>query len=136
MYVLFIILNEIEYLTESIKKMKEAGVRGATVIEGTSASEIVDNDLYTASFLASLVNAYERRNKASRVIFSLIEREEQVQRAMEEVQKILEGEAKKSPLGMMFVLPVAHMQGGELGRHIESRDKKRKLEEKNASKSE
>lgn len=95
MYVLFIILNEIEYLTEIIKKMKEAGVRGATVIEGTSASEIVDNDLYTASFLASLVNAYERRNKASRVIFSLIEREEQVQRAMEEVQKILEGEAKK-----------------------------------------
>ena len=48
MYVLFIILNEIEYLAEIIKKMKEAGVRGATVIEGTSASEIVDNDLYTA----------------------------------------------------------------------------------------
>lgn len=124
MYVLFIVLHEIEYLSEVIKKIKEVGVRGATVIEGTSAADIVDNDLYTASFLASLVNAYEKRNKASRVIFSLIEREEQVQRAMEAVKKTLEGEDKKSALGMMFVLPVAHMQGGELGRHIENRDKK------------
>lgn len=124
MYVLFIVLHEIEYLSEVIKKIREVGVRGATVIEGTSAADIVDNDLYTASFLASLVNAYEKRNKASRVIFSLIEREEQVEKAMEVVKKTLKGKDKESALGMMFVLPVTHMQGGELGRHIESRDKK------------
>lgn len=129
MYVLFIVLHEIEYLSDIIKQMKEIGIRGATVIEGTSAADIVDNDLYTASFLASLVNAYEKRNKASRVIFSLIEREEQVERAMEVVKKTLESQDRKSALGMMFALPVTHMQGGELGRHIESRDKKKdKLE--------
>lgn len=33
MYVLFIILNEIEYLTEIIKKMKEAGVRGQQLLK-------------------------------------------------------------------------------------------------------
>ncbi len=27
---------------------------------------------------------------------------------------------------MMFVLPVTHMRGGELDRHIESRDRKRR----------
>lgn len=133
MYVLFIVLHEIEYLSEIIKEMKEVGVRGATVIEGTSATEIVDNDLDTVSFLASIVNVYEKRNKASRVIFSLIEREEQVEKAMEAVKKTLDGKSKKTALGMMFVLPVAHMQGGELGRHIESRDEKKKLNQENKS---
>lgn len=124
MYVLFIVIYEIEYLSEVIKKIREVGIRGATVLEGTSASDIVDNDLYTNSFLASLVNAYEKRNKASRIIFSLIEREEQVERAMEVVKKTLSDKGKESELGMMFVLPVTHMQGGELGRHIENRGEK------------
>ena len=131
MYVLFIVLHEVEYLSEVIRKMREVGVRGATVIEGTSDSDIVENDLYTNSFLASLVNAYEKRNKASRVIFSLIEREDQVRKVMEAVKKILDEKSKKTTLGMMFVLPVTHMQGGELGRHIQNRDKKKKSKQEN-----
>ena len=131
MYVLFIVLNEVEYLSDIIKKMKEVGLRGATVLESRGSSEIIENDLYTASLLASLVNAYEGRNKASRVVFSLIEREEQVKKAMDEVQKILGGDLKKPNLGMMFVLPVTHMRGGELERHIESRERKKRLKEEN-----
>ncbi len=133
MYVLFIVLNEIEYLSDIIKRMREVGLRGATIIESMGSATIVDNDLYSVSFLASIVNAIEGRNKASRVIFSLIEREEQVTKAMDEVQKILGGDLKKPNKGMMFVLPVTHMRGGELERHIESREMKKKLaEEKNS----
>lgn len=124
MYVLFIVLNEVEYLSDILKRMREVGLRGATVIESMGSAAVVENDIYTVSFLASIVNALEGKSKASRVIFSLIEREEQVQRAMDEVQKILGGDLKKPNKGMMFVLPVTHFRGGELERHIESRDRK------------
>lgn len=126
MYALFIVLNEIEYLSEIITKMREVGLRGATVLESMGSRNVVENDLYTASFLASIVNTVERQSKASRVIFSIVEREEQVQSAMKEIQKLLGGDLKKPRLGMMFVLPVTHMRGGELERHIESRERKRR----------
>ncbi len=126
MYALFIVLNEIEYLSDIITKMREVGLRGATVLESMGSRNVVENDLYTASFLASIVNTVERQSKASRVIFSIVEREEQVQCAMKEIQKLLGGDLKKPRLGMMFVLPVTHMRGGELERHIESRERKRR----------
>ncbi|WZL82494.1 hypothetical protein QBE53_05150 [Vallitaleaceae bacterium 9-2] len=126
MYVLFIVLNEIEYLSDIITKMREVGLRGATVLESMGSRNVVENELQTDSFLASIVNTVERQSKASRVIFSLIEREEQVQNAMKEIQTLLGGDLKKPRLGMMFVLPVTHMRGGELERHIESRDRKRR----------
>ena len=126
MYVLFIVLNEIEYLSDMITKMREAGLRGATVLESMGSRNVAENEMQTDSFLASIVNTVERQSKASRVIFSLIEREEQVQKAMKEIQKLLGGDLKKPRLGMMFVLPVTHMRGGELERHIESRDRKRR----------
>lgn len=127
MYVLFIVLNEIEYLQDIITRMREVGLRGATIIESMGSAKIMENDLYTVSFLARLVDTIEAKSKASRVIFSLIEREEQVQKAMNEVQKILGGDLKKPNLGMMFVLPVTHFRGGELERHIESRERKKRL---------
>jgi PII-like signaling protein len=126
MYVLFVVLNEIEYLSDIITKMREVGLRGATVLESIGSRNVVENELYTDSFLATIVNTVERQSKASRVIFSLIEREEQVQKAMKEIQALLGGDLKKPRLGMMFVLPVTHMRGGELERHIESRDRKRR----------
>mgnify|MGYP001493710427 FL=1 len=129
MYVLFVVLNEIEYLSDIITKMREVGLRGATVLESIGSRNVVENELYTDSFLATIVNTVERQSKASRVIFSLIEREEQVQKAMKEIQALLGGDLKKPRLGMMFVLPVTHMRGGELERHIESRDRKRREQE-------
>ncbi len=129
MFLLVIILNEIEYLQDIIKKMREVGLRGATILESSGSANVVDNDLYSVSFLASLVNALEGKSKASRVVISLIEREEQVKKAMDEIQKILGGDLKKPNLGMMFVLPVTHFRGGELERHIESRERKRRMGE-------
>lgn len=47
---------------------------------------------------------------------------------MEYVERILGGDMQKPNKGIMFVLPVTHMRGGELQRHIESREKKKILD--------
>lgn len=126
MHVLFIVLNEVEYLPEILRKMRALGIRGATVIE-SMGSTVVEEDQYSVSFIGGIVRALEGSSKASRVIFSLIEREDQVQRAMDGVETILGGDLTKPNKGIMFVLPVEHMRGGELERHIESRETKKVL---------
>ncbi|MDK2798816.1 MAG: hypothetical protein PWP27_316 [Clostridiales bacterium] len=127
MYVLFIVLNEVEHVADILMKMKDLGLRGATVIDSMGSRKVLDKDMYNVSFIGGLVRALEGDQRASKTIFSVIERKEQVKRAMDEIEKILGGDMKKPNKGIMFVLPVVHLRGGELERHIESRERKKIL---------
>ena len=124
MYVLFIVLNQVEYLTEILTAMKDMRIRGATIIESMGSKKMLNKDMQNVSFLNNIVRALEGSNRTNKTIFSVIERKEQVERAMNKIEKILGGDMKKPNKGIMFVLPVTHIRGGELERHIESREKK------------
>ena len=127
MYVLFIVLNETEYMVEILRKLRSIGIRGATVIDSMGSGKLTDYNKQNVSFLSGLVRVLENDHHANKTIFSVIERKEQVERAMNEVEKILGGDMKKPNKGIMFVLPIAHLRGGELERHIESRENKNML---------
>ncbi|MCG8500175.1 MAG: hypothetical protein MJB12_07165 [Firmicutes bacterium] len=129
MYVLFIVLNQVEHLTDVLTKMKDMGLRGATVIESMGSKRMLDKDVHNISFLNSIVRSLEGNHRTNKTIFSVIERKEQVERAMDEIEKILGGDMKGPNKGIMFVLPVTHLRGGELERHIESRETKKILKE-------
>lgn len=124
MYALFIVLNEPEYLSEVLYKMKQLGLRGATVIESMGASGLT-KDIYNIPLIGSFMKSVDGDVHYNKTIFSVIEREEQVTRAMEHIERLLGGDMKKPNKGIMFVLPVTHMRGGELGRHIISRENKK-----------
>ncbi|MGE4282151.1 MAG: hypothetical protein AB7G87_00360 [Clostridia bacterium] len=127
MYVLFIVLNEVEHLTEILMKMKDLGLRGATIIDTMGSKKALSKDMQNVSFLNSIVKALEGDNRANKTIFSVIEKKEQVERAMDAIETILGGDMKKPNKGIMFVLPVTHLKGGDLERHIESRERKKIL---------
>lgn len=124
MYVLFIVLNEREYLSEVLYKMNQLGIRGATVIDSMGA-KAVNQKRTSIPLLSSMMQSLEGDTQFNNTIFSVIEREEQVERTMEQIEKILGGDMKRPNKGIMFVLPVTHMRGGELHRHIESRENKK-----------
>ncbi len=124
MYVLFIVLNKVEHLTEILTKMKDLGLRGATVIDSMGSKNIVAKEMHNVSFLYSMVKTLEGDQRTNKTIFSVIERKEQVDRAMDAIEKILGGDMNKPSQGIMFVMPVSHIRGGELERHIESRENK------------
>ncbi|WP_105614259.1 P-II family nitrogen regulator [Vallitalea okinawensis] len=124
MYVLFIVLNEREYLSEVLFKMNQLGIRGATVIDSMGA-KAVNQKRTSIPILSSMMQSLEGDTQFNNTIFSVIEREEQVERVMEHIEKILGGDMKRPNKGIMFVLPVTHMRGGELHRHIESRENKK-----------
>ena len=128
MYVLFVVLNEPEYLSEVLFTMKKLGIRGATVIDSMGAS-VVNKDIYSIPVFGGLMKSIDGATHFNKTIFSVIEREEQVESAMRYIEKIIGGDMKKPNKGIMFVLPVTHMRGGELNRHIISRDNKQFIQQ-------
>lgn len=104
--------------------MNQLGLRGATVIDSMGAKAMSSN-ITKVPLLSSLVQSLEGDIQYNNTIFSVIEREEQVTRIMNAIEKVLGGDMKKPNKGIMFVLPVTHMRGGELQRHIESRENKK-----------
>ncbi|WP_058486234.1 hypothetical protein [Defluviitalea phaphyphila] len=127
MYVLFIVLNETEHLAEILGKIRHLGIRGATVIDSMGARTLQDKGIYNVPLIGGLMKSLDGDIQSNKTIFSVIEREEQVQYVMDQVERILGGDMQKPNKGIMFVLPVTHMRGGELHRHIESRENKKLL---------
>jgi len=124
MFALFIVLNEPEYLPQVLYKIKQLDIRGATVIDSMGASAI-SKDVYNIPLIGGLMKSIDGDIHYNKTIFSVIEREEQVQKVMTHIEKILGGDMKRPNKGIMFVVPVTHMRGGELNRHIISRENKK-----------
>ncbi|WP_113672004.1 hypothetical protein [Vallitalea guaymasensis] len=124
MYVLFIVLNEPEYLPEVLFKMKQLGIRGATVIDSMGATAI-SKDIYNIPVIGGFMKSIDGDTHYNKTVFSVIEREDQVELVMNHIERVIGGDMKKPNKGIMFVLPVTHMRGGELQRHIESRENKK-----------
>jgi len=125
MQVLVIILNEIEYLGSIVELLKESGIRGATVLDGLGSNPKDNYQLNTPSFLASIVESLEQGGKVKKIIISLVEREDQVQKAIGKIDGLVNGKGKAVSGAIMMTLPVNHMRGGELERHIIRRDAKK-----------
>lgn len=124
MFVLFIVLNKPEYLPQVLYKMKQIGIRGATVIDSMGAKTVSKN-IYKIPVVGGLMKTLDGESQFNNTIFSVIEREEQVERAMNQIEQIIGGDMNQPNRGIMFVLPVTHFRGGELQRHIESRENKK-----------
>ncbi len=117
MYVLFIVLNETQYLSEILTSLQHLGIRGATVINTMGARKIQDEE-EEKSFLFKLVESLQGDTRNNRTIFSVIEKDEQIHEAMKSIEEILGGDMTVPNKGIMFVLPVTHFRGGDLQRHI------------------
>lgn len=128
MFVLFIVLNQPEFLPEVLYKMKQLGIRGATVMDSMGATALTKG-VYKVPLIGGILKSIDGDTHVNKTIFSVIEREEQVDRVMSHVEEIIGGDMKQANKGIMFVLPVTHMRGGELNRHIISRDSKKLLAE-------
>ena len=129
MYALVIILNKIEYLQGVLSTLKKSGIRGATILDGMGSKTNKEMQLNTTSFLASIVESLEQRGKSKKIVLSLVERKEQVETAMEAINQLVNSNNEGGCGAVMMTLPVNHMRGGELERHIIRREAKQKVED-------
>ncbi len=122
MQALIIILNKMEYTQTVVQLLKESGIRGATILEGVGSRGKGNYQLNTASFLASLVESLEQRNEIKKIILSVVEKDSQVQKAVDSINEAINSDGQDSSGAFIFTLPINYMRGGELERHIIRRD--------------
>lgn len=111
MNVLFIVLNEPEYLDQILDSFVEIGVRGATILDSQGmGSAITNSGKGHEQFFGAIRSFLDNSRPYNKTIFTVIEDEEVLLKAVHTVKEIL-GDITKPGVGMMFTLPVGNIYG-------------------------
>lgn len=108
MNVLFVVLNEVEYLDEIMETFMEIGVKGATILDSQGMGRAL-SEVSTPMF-GGLRNYFDKARPYNKTIFTVIEEEELLNKAVESVKEVL-GDISKPGVGLLFTLPVANVYG-------------------------
>ncbi|MDD3839513.1 MAG: P-II family nitrogen regulator [Clostridia bacterium] len=122
MYGLFIVLNDLDKLKPIVKKMREMGVTGATIMDSIGAGQARKALKKSKSFLMNLVQSLEDGTLKNKTIFSVVEREEDVDKIMDAVEEIMGGDMKKPDSGIMFCIPVLKQRGGNFDSLVQRKE--------------
>lgn len=106
MYVLFVVLNAIDYLDDILSGFIEVGVSGATILDSQGmGSTIVNNQNTNIPLFGALRMLLEDSHPYSKTIFTVLENEELVEKTVAVVQEVV-GDISNSGVGFMFTVPI------------------------------
>lgn len=105
MEVLYIVLNDLNYLDTILEKLVELKVRGATILDSEGmASALRHQDIFEILFSGPFQKSDQE--SYSKTIFSVIRDKEKLKNVIAEIRKIV-SESKKNVIGFMFTVPVS-----------------------------
>ena len=109
MQLLVTILKKANRMDELIKELAKAGVKGATILDGTGMAESLMNmeDLPLFGVLRRIMTDEER--EASKVMMIAL-KDEIVQDVMAIIKAVM-GDLTEPNTGIMFTLPITHFEG-------------------------
>ena len=108
---LVLILDNVEQFPEILEAWETAGVPGVTVLDSAGSRKFIEHanrdDLPLMPSLRALVSGDEAHN---RTLFTVIEDEAVLERAVQVAQKIV-GDFMQPHTGIMFVVPIGRTWG-------------------------
>ncbi|HZK33588.1 MAG TPA: hypothetical protein VFC60_03715 [Tissierellaceae bacterium] len=110
MNILFLVLNKTEYLDEILDAFVEIGVRGATILDSQGMGSALSKSGKDIPFFGGLRALLDNTRPYNKTVFTVIEDEETLDKAVKEVKKIL-GNMSEPGVGLMFTLPVGEIFG-------------------------
>lgn len=110
MNILFLVLNETEYLDEILDGFVDAGVKGATILDSQGMGSALTNGGKDMPFFGILRNLLDDAKPYNKTIFTVIEDDEILDKAVKSVKDVL-GDMAKPGVGLMFTLPVGKIYG-------------------------
>lgn len=106
-YILFIVLNEVDYLDDILAEFVKIGVSGATILDSQGmASHIVNSEIHGISLFASFKKLLEDARPYNKTIFTVLESEELVEKTVAVIQNVI-GDDLTPGVGFMFSIPIA-----------------------------
>lgn len=107
MYALFVVLNEIDYMEDILSGFLEQKISGATILDsqgmGSAIAHSSNEDMPLFSKLRMLIGD---SHPYSKTIFTVLENEMKVKKAVNVVQEVL-SDTNVTGAGFMFTVPVA-----------------------------
>ena len=109
MQLLVLILKKVEVMNDLIKSLAKAGVKGATILEGTGMAEALVNmeDLPLFGALRRILADEER--EVSKVMM-LVLKDEQVMQIRKVINDVI-GDLSVPNTGIMFTVPINYVEG-------------------------
>lgn len=108
MQLLIIVLNMTQCLEELLAALADAGITGATIINSTGmAHSLYEHD--ELKFMASLRKVLNPDRAESKTIFMVLP-EEKIP-VVSEILNVVTGGLDQPDTGIMFTLPVNHLEG-------------------------
>ena len=109
MQLLVLILKKVEVMNDLIKSLAKAGVKGATILEGTGMAEALVNmeDLPIFGMLRRILSDEER--EVSKVMM-LVLKDEQVMQIRKVINEEI-GDLSVPNTGIMFTIPINYVEG-------------------------
>ncbi len=109
MYALFLVLNETDYLDEILARFVDVGVRGATILDSQGmGGALTAARKKDPSLFAPFKVLFEGARPYNKTIFTVLENEELVERAVAAVKDVL-GDPPRPGVGLMFSLPIGNI---------------------------
>lgn len=110
MHVLFVVLNETEYLEDILAEFIKIGISGATILDSQGMGRALVNSNGKVPFLGSLRTLLEGSRPFNKTIFTVIDNEDLLDKAMQSVDQVVGG-FDKVGVGLMFAVPVGKIHG-------------------------
>ena len=107
MFVLFVVLNEIDYIEDILSGFVENEISGATILESQGmGSAIANSNNESIPLFSTLRMLIGDSDPYSKTIFTVLENETMVDKAVSVVQGVL-SDIKDTGIGFMFTVPVS-----------------------------
>lgn len=110
MNILFLVLNKTEYLDEILDGFVDIGVKGATILDSQGMGSALSKSEKDTPFFGGLKALLDNARPYNKTVFTVIEDEETLNKAVKEVKRIL-GNINEPGVGLMFTLPVGEIFG-------------------------
>jgi len=111
MHILFLVLNETEYLDDILAAFVEVGVKGATILDSQGmASAIASNENRQIPLFGSLKSFLDSSRPYNKTVFTVIENDELLDKAIDAINNVI-GDICKPGIGLMFTVPVGNVYG-------------------------
>lgn len=111
MNALFIVINKTDYVDDILEEFLEIGVGGATILDSQGmGSAMAEGDTSHIPLFGSLQRYLDSSRPYNKTIFTVIESDELLDKAIESVKKIV-GDMEKLGVGIMFTMPIGRVYG-------------------------
>ena len=116
MYALFAVFNKAECLNEILKKMKDIGITGATIIDSVGAGKLRRSIGKEIPLIGGFMKSLDTDIANNKTLFTVVESREKLNKVMDEIEKICGGDMSKPDTGIMFAVPITASRGGSVSR--------------------